>query len=159
MSILIRPVVRTDLAALKAVLRTIELFPPDLLDEMIANYLVQPASEDIWLAATENDEVLALAYCAPEQLTEGTFNLYAIGVRQAAQGRGIGRQIMVYLETHLRQLGHRILIVETSGADGFQRTRRFYENLAYHHEATIRDFWKAGEDKVIYWKRLREPVK
>ena len=46
------------------------------------------------------------------------------------------------------------MIVETSGADEFRLTRKFYENLNYHKEATIRDFWSEGDDKVIYWKKL-----
>jgi ribosomal protein S18 acetylase RimI-like enzyme len=33
-------------------------------------------------------------------------------------------------------------------------TRRFYTTLNYAHEATIRDYYKDGEDKIVFWKRL-----
>ncbi|MEL6275440.1 MAG: N-acetyltransferase, partial [Bacteroidota bacterium] len=90
----------------------------------------------------------------PEKLTAGTFNLYAIGVKSELQGQGIGRQMMTYLENHLKKNGQRILIVETSGTNDFALTRKFYEQLGYIKEAVIRDFWSEGDDKVVYWKKL-----
>ncbi len=150
----VRMVVESDMEALKEVLDSIELFPTEMLDDMIADYFSNPATEDVWFTATENDQPIAIAYCAPEKLTEGTYNLYAIGVRGDIQGKGTGRAMMAFIENHLRQNGQRILIVETSGAADFQLTRQFYENLNYTKEAVIRDFWTEGDDKVIYWKKL-----
>jgi len=150
----IRKVVKQDGAALKEVLNSIELFPAEMLDDMISDYFNNPESQDIWFTATQNDQPIAIGYCAPEKLTEGTYNLFAIGVRNDIQGKGIGRKMMAYLEDQLKQNGNRILIVETSGTDDFKLTRKFYENLNYTKEAVIRDFWAAGDDKVIYWKKL-----
>ncbi|MEM9835405.1 MAG: N-acetyltransferase [Bacteroidota bacterium] len=150
----IRPIVKEDMDALKNVLGTIELFPPEMLDNMTADYFNQPDSQDIWFAAVQENKPVALAFCAPEKLTEGTFNLYAIGVERAQQSKGIGQQMMHYLEERLRNEGQRILIVETSGTADFGSTRNFYEKLGYTKEATIRDFWAEGDDKVIYWKKL-----
>jgi len=150
----IRKVVKQDVATLKEVLNSIELFPAEMLDDMISDYFNNPKSQDIWFTATQNDQPIAIGYCAPEKLTEGTYNLFAIGVRNDIQGKGIGRKMMAYLEDQLKQNGNRILIVETSGTDDFKLTRKFYENLNYTKEAVIRDFWANGDDKVIYWKKL-----
>ena len=150
----IRKVKKQDVEALKAVLDSIELFPSEMLDEMITPYFEDPNSEEIWFTTIENGKPISIGYCAPEKLTEGTFNLYAIGVRGDIQGKGIGRQMMDFIETELKQKGHRILIVETSGTTDFELTRKFYENLGYTKEAVIRDFWTEGDDKVIYWKKL-----
>jgi ribosomal protein S18 acetylase RimI-like enzyme len=125
-----------------------------MLEEMMADYLENQESQEIWLTAVENEIPIALAYCAPEKLTEGTFNLYAIGVKGDIQGKGIGAKLMTFLENQLQAAGHRILIVDTSGTADFELTRRFYEKLNYHKEAVIRDFWADGDDKVTYWKRL-----
>ncbi|MEL6867481.1 MAG: GNAT family N-acetyltransferase, partial [Bacteroidota bacterium] len=131
MSITIRNVKKADLADLKEVLNSIDLFPAEMLEEMIADYFDNTSTQAIWFTAVEAEKAIAIAYCAPEQLTEGTYNLYAIGVRSDHQGKGIGRQMMHYLEQELQQSGHRILIVETSGTEDFKLTRQFYEKLNY----------------------------
>ncbi|MEM1216006.1 MAG: GNAT family N-acetyltransferase [Bacteroidota bacterium] len=150
----IRPVQVDDLTSLKEILHTIELFPAALLDDMIADYLHNPATEALWFTALANNELVALGYCAPEQLTAGTYNLYAIGVRADQQGRGVGKQMMNYLEDVLRRAGHRLLIVETSNDEAQVPAVAFYQSLGYTHEATLRDFWSEGEDKIIFWKKL-----
>lgn len=152
----IRPIRRADLPALKTVLDSSELFPSELLDDMIADYLDNPDTTDIWFTSTENDEPVGIAYCAPERMTEGTYNLYAIAVHKPRQGQGIGREMMNYLETLLTEQGHRILLVETSGLPDYELTRKFYSQLGYHREAVIREFYAAGEDKVVFWKRLQD---
>ena len=154
MNLNIRPTVPEDKLHLKNVLNTIELFPPGMLDEMIEDYLTNPETQNIWFTAELDHTPIGFGYCAPEMLTEGTYNLYAIGVKNDLHGKGIGRQMMSYLETELKEKGHRILIVETSGGPDLFKTRKFYEDLNYTKEAVIRDFWSEGEDKVIYWKKL-----
>jgi hypothetical protein len=37
----------------------------------------------------------------------------------------------------------------------FERTRQFYRTLGYDVEATIREFYNAGEDKVVFRKALQ----
>ncbi|MEM9329338.1 MAG: GNAT family N-acetyltransferase [Bacteroidota bacterium] len=150
----VRKVERKDLEGIRKVIASSELFPPELLDEMIADYLDNPATEDIWFTGEEENELIAVGYCAPEKFTEGTYNLYAIGVLDEQQGKGVGTKMMKYLEDKLRQQSKRVLIVETSGDPQFNLTRKFYLNLGYEQEATIRDFWQEGEDKIIYWKKL-----
>lgn len=151
---LIRPIRLEDLPALKEVLNSIELFPSEMLEELSHDFLTNPESEEIWFTATINEKPVSIGYCAPEKLTEGTYNLYAIGVRSDIQAGGIGGKMMAYVENVLQQQGQRILIVDTSGTEDFARTRRFYEKLGYTREAVIRDFWAEGDDKVVYWKRL-----
>lgn len=104
----VRKVQKDDLNHLKSVLDSIELFPSEMLEDMITDYFENQENQDIWFTATNDDIPISIGYCAPEKLTEGTFNLYAIGVQSDFQGK----------------------------------------------EAVIRDFWKDGDDKVVYWKKL-----
>ena len=61
----IRPVSKEDLPELKNVIESSELFPSEFLDSMIADFLLNPASEDIWITKTEDDIPVAFGYCAP----------------------------------------------------------------------------------------------
>lgn len=150
----VRKVINQDIEGLKTVVDSSGLFPSEYLEGMISDYLDNSETEDIWFTATENDENLAVGHCAPEKFTEDTYNLYAIGVLDNHQGKGIGKEMMSYIERFLLKQSGRVLIVETSSSDQFKLTRKFYQDLGYNHEATIRDFWQEGEDKVIFWKKL-----
>ena len=151
----IRNTIQDDMQGLKEVLDSSELFPSEYLDEMIADYFDNPNSEEIWFTNLSEGKVIGLGYCTPEKLTEGTFNLLAIAVRKELQGKGEGKKMIDYVENLLLEKGHRILIVETSSDAQFELTRKFYEQLGYREEATIQDFWKEGEDKIVYWKKLK----
>ena len=150
---MIRPARGDDIPAIKTIAAETALFPPDMLDDMIAGYLDQ-SSSDIWFVAEQEDQPLAFGFCEPERMTEGTWNLLAVGVSPAAQGTGIGSKMMGYLEDRLRDQGERILIVETMGTDAFAQTRQFYLKNGYAQEATIREFYEPGGDKVVFWKKL-----
>ena len=150
----IRKVVKNDIEGLKEVLNKVELFPAEMLDDMISDYFNNPKTEEVWFTSIQDNKPISIAYCAPEQLTDRTFNLYAIGVQENLQGQGIGKEMMNFIEEYLRSIGSRVLIVETSSMPEFGLTRAFYRKIGYTQEAIIRDFWKEGDDKVIFWKKL-----
>lgn len=62
--------------------------------------------------------------------------------------------MMAYIEQLLGQRDGRILIVETSSDDAQMGARKFYAKMGYTLAATIKDFWKDGEDKIVFWKKL-----
>ena len=154
----IRNVTKEDLSGLKEVLDSSGLFPSEYLDDMIADYFNNPETEDIWITGTINSINVALAYCAPEKFTNGTYNLYAIGVKKEYQGKGIGQRMMQFIETLLKDNLNRILIVDTSGSDDYKSARQFYLKLGFRQEAIIRDFWNEGEDKITFWKKLNSEL-
>lgn len=150
----IRAVLQADVDEIKKVVDSSELFPSEYLDEMIADYFNNPNTEDIWFAYIDNKTPTAIGYCVPEKLTEGTYNLLAIGVLKELQGKGIAGEMMKYIELLLKAKGGRILIVETSSDDAQIAARNFYKKIGYTQEAVIRDFWKEGEHKIVFWKKL-----
>ena len=87
-------------------------------------------------------------------MTEGTYNLYAIAVRKDYKGKGYGKAMMHYIENLLRDAGHRILIVKTSGKPEFELTRAFYHQCEHVKQAVIPEFYEAGDDKIVFWKKL-----
>jgi hypothetical protein len=73
----IRPMTRDDLPGLKTIIEANDLFPAEMLDDMTAGYFRNGAGGEMWLTVDEDGPV-ALAYCAPERMTEGTWNLLLI---------------------------------------------------------------------------------
>jgi ribosomal protein S18 acetylase RimI-like enzyme len=121
---------------------------------MIADYFNNSSSLDIWLTLELDSAPVVIAYCAPERLTSGTYNLYLIAVLKDHQGKGLGATIMQYIEQLLKKQGQRVLLVEISGLPEFESTRRFYDKYNYQRAAVIREFYQEGEDKIIFWKKL-----
>jgi len=77
---IIRPITNTDMPSLKNVLDNCKLFPSEYLDDMISDYFENPDTEAIWFTAEQDGDIMSIAYCAPMTFTNGTYNLYAIGV-------------------------------------------------------------------------------
>ena len=145
----IRPATSQDIPAIKSIIDSTGLFPSEYLDDMFS----EESGPEFWLTYDIKGPV-AVAYCAPEPMTNGTFNLLLIAVHKQSQSKGIGQAIMSHVENKLRQQGIRVLLVETSGTDEFVRTRSFYEQLGYENEARIRDYYDAGDDKIVFRKAM-----
>jgi ribosomal protein S18 acetylase RimI-like enzyme len=151
----IRAVTPDDLPALKIVIEANDLFPPDMLDDMISGYFNSESSSDYWFTY-EDSKPVAIAYCAPERMTEGTWNLYLIAVHPDCQRQGLGTSMLHYIEQILTARGERLLLVETSSLEAFKGTQKFYRQCGYEEEARIRDFYQGGEDKIVFRKSLTD---
>ncbi len=151
----IRPLEAGDLAAARELIESTGLFPADLLDDMTAPYLGGGVADDLWFVAISGQDVAALAYCCQERMTDGTWNLLLIAVRASHQGRGIGSRLTRHIEETLVNRAGRTLIVETSSLPDFDRTREIYATLGYIEVARVPEFYAAGEDKVVFWKKLK----
>ena len=157
---MIRPATPDDKKALMAIADAIGLFSPQELEElggMLAEYFDGNLGSDHFWITYDDSEPVGVAYYAPEQYADGTWNLYFIAVHPDRQGKGLGGKLLHYVEQMLAERGDRILLVETSGLPNFERTRTFYRKNGYDEEARIREFYKAGDDKIIFRKVLTAP--
>ena len=118
------------------------------LDEHLAGQ-----DEALWYTAHDNEPV-GVAYCTPEPMTSGTWNLLMLWVEAGFEGRGFGSALVTKIESELQQKGARLLIVETSGMDDFNTARLFYAKAGFQLEARIKNFFDAGDDKLVYTKSL-----
>lgn len=151
----IRPVIPTDMPSLKLVIEANNLFPSNMLDDMISDYFDNENSNDFWFTCEDNQPV-AIAYCVPERMTEGTWNLLLIAVHPDYQGKGYGSFILHHIEQILAARGERLLLIETSSLDSFERSQAFYLKCGYEKEARIREFYQEGEDKIVFRKLLKD---
>ena len=86
--------------------------------------------------------------------TDAGYDLYWIATHDSLRGSGIGKLLLEKTEQIVKGKGARYLIAETSTIDKYLPTRIFYEKNNYKDEAYLRDFYKPGDGKVIYVKRL-----
>lgn len=153
---MIRSATSNDVVAVLALAKATGLFEPHELEGfggLLSEHLEGESKTDFWVVDDENG-LRGAAYYAPETFSEGVWNLYFIGVHPTYQGKGRGSALLNYVEKALKEQGERLLLVETSGLNSFEQTRTFYRKNGYDEEARIRDFYKLGDDKVIFRKAL-----
>jgi len=102
----------------------------------------------------DGEQVLGFACYGPRDLTDGAFDLYWIAVDRTTRCKGVGRALLTASEEAVRKMGGRMLIAETSGTPHYEAARKFYFNMGYENEASIRDFYTIGDDLLIFIKRI-----
>jgi len=133
------------------------LFEPSQTEELVQmldqHFNGETENQDLWFTDDDNG-VVGVAYVAPERMTEGTWNLYLIIIHPEYQRQGRGFALLRHVEQVLASRGERVLLVETSSLESFEYVRSFYRKSGYDEEARIREFYKAGDDKIIFRKAL-----
>ena len=99
-------------------------------------------------------EVEGYACFGDAPFTEGTYDLFFIAVSPGAQGRGVGRALIGATEDAVRQSGGRLLLIETASKPSYDATRAFYERAGYREVARVPDYYRPGDDKIVYGLRL-----
>ena len=128
----------------------------DSVPEMWEEYLTlgSEGSGYHFIVYRDGDQVLGFAIYGFRDLTDGVFDLYWIAVDPSARLKGVGRALLTASEAAVREAGGRMLIAETSGTAEYKSTRKFYISMGYDNEASIKDFYKPGDDLNIFVKRV-----
>lgn len=156
---MVRPMKPEDREIVLDIVRTTKMFTPaeiPVAQELIDIYLDQPGQKDYCLAVVENGSGAVAGYIAygPTPLTNGTYDLYWIAVAPDQQSSGFGRELMNWLEEKAAAGGGRMVLIETSSQPRYEPTRRFYAGLGYREVSRIPDFYKPGDDRITYLKRI-----
>ena len=157
----IRKLVREDVPALEEILNATGVFTPEEVDvalELMGIFLNQPGQKDydIHVAVDADGSRLGYFWIGPTPVTEGTFDLYWIAVDPRRHNRGIGKELQRFMEDVVRKQGGRLLVAETSGRPQYESTRKFYIATGYEEVSRIRDYYRPGDDLVVYGKYLSQ---
>lgn len=87
-------------------------------------------------------------------LTQDAYDLYWIAVSPHFQGAGIAKQLQQRSEQHILALGGKQVYAETSGLIRYRPAQEFYQKQGYTLMATFPDFYKPGDAKLVFGKRL-----
>jgi len=102
----------------------------------------------------EHPPVKGYACYGPTPLTQGAYDLYWIVTDPVVQGKGFGRRLLEYVEKDIVKRGGRMLLIETSSQESYGTTIRFYKRNGYERVARIKDFYRIGDDKLVFSKGL-----
>jgi ribosomal protein S18 acetylase RimI-like enzyme len=158
----LRPLSADDRAPVHAILTRTGFFTAveiatalELIDEWLtvgepSGYLCSVAVDVV------TDAVLGYVCVGPAPLTDGTYDLYWIAVDPARQGRGVGRALLTCAEDEVRGRRGRLLLIETSSQEVYRPTVRFYERCGYTLMASLTDYYRPGDDKLVLGKRIAQ---
>lgn len=131
------------------------LFSPDEQEEIKVRLDGYFHNEDhsLWVAHA-GQKLEGLLYCVPEPMTQGTWNILMLLVGKSSQGKGVGAALVQETQKLLAGRKARLLLVETSGTEGFEGAQRFYGKCGFTEVARIPHFYAAGDDKVVFTKGI-----
>jgi ribosomal protein S18 acetylase RimI-like enzyme len=154
----IRAMKAEDRDAVLGFLRETSMFSAGEIDvarELIDIWLDKPLQKDYLIYTALHGGAAAGYVCfGPTPATGATWDIYWIAVAPPLQGQGLGGRLLRFAEDEIIRLGGRLIIIETSSTQHYSRTQDFYKKHGYIIEARIRDFYRPGDDRLIYVKRI-----
>ncbi len=84
--------------------------------------------------------------------TSHSFDLYWIAIDMKHRGKGLGSQLLIRSEKEICKMGGKRIYIETSSSPLYLPTRSFYIRNGYSLEAELKDYYKEGDNKLIYVK-------
>ena len=150
----VRPPLASDRRAVEDMLTRCGAFSDEEIGVAIGMFDAGLAGDYALLGVERNGALRAYACFGQASLTQATWYLYWICVDPEMQGTGMGRALARAVEAEVRLRGGQRLVLETSGRLDYQRSRHFYERAGFTVHGRIPDFYKAGDDCIIYCKLL-----
>jgi ribosomal protein S18 acetylase RimI-like enzyme len=157
---MIRKLKKGDREQIKSILIATEHFSDEEIEialELIDVYLNNKDQKDYNIHIYESDdthEAAGYVCFGKRPLTAGAYDLYWIAVDPDIHGKGIGSELVKFMEKSLKEMRANLVLIETSGQGNYRGERAFYEKNGYRVQTVIRNFYKEGDDLVIYHKYL-----
>lgn len=148
----------SDLRTVQEIVSSSGFFSPAEIEvalEVLNERITKGESSGYYFFFAETGErVVGYACFGPIPCTKSSYDLYWIAVRPDLRGSGIGRKILWRVEDEIRRVRGTRIYVETSSRELYRPTRGFYTRSGYQEEATLKDFYAPGDDKIVYLKIL-----
>ena len=157
---MIRPMEARDKGPVLGLVRATGFFTEaevGVAEELMDAYLDEPGQEDYHVVVVENEagDVAGYLTWGPTPLAEDAYDLYWMAVAPSGQGKGRGKELVRWLEAEVVERRGRMIIIETSSQPKYEPTRGFYLGLGYKEVARVPDYYRPGDDRIIYTKHFR----
>src|SRR5262245_8809409 len=165
MSVRIRNLKGGDQASIEELLRRVNVFEPHevrVAMELVASALGTSGDYLIYVAEetdTRSDQGPIVGYICHghNPVTDAIHDVYWIAVDPRIQGCGVGGRLLTFAEERVRILNGRGIVIETSSRNEYAAARRLYEKSGYKKVADVADFYKPGDNQLIYIKFVLQP--
>ncbi|MEA4880752.1 MAG: GNAT family N-acetyltransferase [Synergistaceae bacterium] len=126
-----------------------------VLEDVLLEWTLHPGRDYILLTEEEGGDLAGFLIFGPTPMTSFAFDLYWIAVDPAFQKKGVGRKLEERMCSALLEQSDRAVIrIETAGRDDYLGQRFFYLARKYGECGRIPDFYREGDDLVLYCKRI-----
>ncbi|MHB1543807.1 MAG: GNAT family N-acetyltransferase [Gammaproteobacteria bacterium] len=153
-----------DVAPLIEIVRATGFFRAEevaIAHELMEHHLAQgPARSGYHFERVRDPEghLAGFACYGPIPGTDGSFDLYWLAVHPGMQGRGLGRLLVETVVAETAHMRGRCLYAETSSQPLYAPTQTFYVHNGFHEIARLPDFYRPGDDKIVYTRNLGQGV-
>ena len=135
----------------------------ELIDEWLelgehSGYLTYVMESRDEVEGDGDSKMLGYVCFGPTPLTESTFDLYWIAVDKSKHRGGVGKKLLKFAEEEIARRGGKMLLVETSSQETYDGTIQFYEKTGYELVGKIKEYYKPGDDKLIFAKKVEAAV-
>jgi ribosomal protein S18 acetylase RimI-like enzyme len=158
MAVKIRGIQPSDKKRILEIVAETKAFVPEeitVAEEVIDDYFNDPAGSGYYFYVAEYEGEVAGYICyGPTPMTRGTWDMYWAAVTPKLHGQGIGGTLFKMAEQHIKSMGGRMILIETSSNPNYRAARSLYGTLGYEHVSTIPDFYDPGDNAETFRKVL-----
>ena len=129
----------------------------EIAKELIDVCIENPGQSDYFTFVYEDAETKRIAgflIMGPTPATAGTYDMYWIASHPDFYGRGIAQSLDAKAMEFVRERNGYLIIAETSSQKSYERTRGFYQKQGYAKVSQITDYYKPGDDLIVFGKRV-----
>jgi D-alanine-D-alanine ligase len=159
MAIISEGISKSDRKQIEGILRSTDFFYEfeietalEIADETLAEGMEKTGY--YWLKAVDEDGLVAFANFGMNEFSTHSWELYWIAVHHSSRHKKLGSALLKAVEDKVRELGGKILWIETAGRPLYAPTEEFYRKNGYELAASLKDFYSPGDPKQIYVKVL-----
>lgn len=152
-----------DVDAVRDLVARAGVFSPEEISvaaELVEEALIKGEEKSgySFVFAEENENILGYACFGRVPMTQASYDLYWIVVDRGAQGKGLAKALLTRSEGHIGFSAPPLarLYAETSSGPLYAPARAFYIGSGFELAATFKDFYKTGDDKLVFVKNVQE---
>lgn len=153
-----------ETSALVALGEATGIFEPGETDELLRRTLelahageLAPGHQVRVLADSTGGRPLGWVFFGPRDANTSAWELFWIGVDPLHHGKGVGSELLRFVEAEASAAGAEALFIETSSSHRLERARRFYLRHGYTLDGVQPDEFGPGDDKLTF-RRALTPV-